>query len=126
MTLGKRTSMKQWHEQVRHIAFRVVQHVVKKFNLPIFGHFENKICNYCQHGKACAFSFSVFCTIIIFLLNLFIHMGLLRVQSFDKFKSYIYFVDVFSKFSWICLLAEKSYVLVVSNDFKANTKFIGK
>ena len=60
--VGERTSPQQWHSRLGHPAFRIVNHVLSKFSLPVISSNVVHPCPACLSSKSKQLSFSLSCT----------------------------------------------------------------
>ena len=113
--VGERTSPTQWHSRLGHPAFRIVHHVLSKFDLPVISSKTITPCSACFSSKSKQLSFSLSCTQINFPLDL-IHTdvwGPSPICSKSGFKYYVSFVDAYRHYTWLYPMTNKSDVLPI-------------
>jgi hypothetical protein len=114
-------SLTRWHDRLGHLAFQVVQRVLREFDL-LFQQEPNKdfVCGPCQQAKSHQLPYPKSTSVSSHPLELvsFDVWGA-APESVGRYKYYVSFVDEYSKFTWIYLLKFKSEVIQKFYEFQA-------
>jgi hypothetical protein len=110
--LGEHATSVDRHTRLRHLANRIVRHVISNFNLSTTSNKKPTICLACQRGKSHQLHFSLFENKSNFALELVFYdvWGPSPTISNNGACYYVIFVDHFSKFTWFYPITSKSEV----------------
>ena len=114
-----------WHDKLGHPSFKIVQTVMSLCKLSKFNKIlPNFVCKACCLGKIHMLPFPAFISEYQEPLQLVYSdlWGPSPVQSSNGYKYYICFVDAISRYSWIYLLRNKSYLFQTFQNFKAQVE----
>jgi hypothetical protein len=103
----------RWHTHLGHPSRDIVRRFILKNNLPCvqFDRSSESVCDACACSKAHQLPYSVSSRTSSTPLKL-VHSDIWgpAIDSFGRKKYYVSFIDVYSKFTWIYLLCQKSNV----------------
>jgi histone deacetylase 1/2 len=113
----------QWHQRLGHPTNKVVQNLVKTYDLPCVPSDTSLICDACQRAKSHQLPYNVSHRVSTMPLEL-VHSDVWgpAVASSGGFKYYVSFVDDYSRFCWIYLLKHKSDVEQVFYAFQTHVE----
>jgi hypothetical protein len=109
-----------WHHRLGHVSLPIVQHVVNKNGLPSSKEVVDvSVCDACQRAKSHQLPFPKSTNVSKVPLELvFSDVWGPASSSVRKFRYYVFFIDDFSKFTWVYLLKNKSDVFRKFHDFQ--------
>ena len=113
-----------WHRRLGHPSTTTIKNVLSKCNVAHINKMDSNFYSSCCLGKIHRFLFSFSHTTYTKPLEL-IHSDLwgpTPVLSNSGYRYYIHFVDVFSRFSWIFLLINKSKSIKTFVNFKTQVE----
>jgi len=118
--VGERTSVSSWHSRLRHPAFRVLQQLLSKFQLPFLPNKDPPTCAACFSSKSHQQHFSHSHTHSLGPLDLVYTdvWGPSPICYVSGFKYYVSFLDDFSRYTWLFPIACKSDASTIFNQFK--------
>jgi hypothetical protein len=111
----------RWHDRLGHLAFPIVQRVLKECNMP-FQQESNKdhFCGPCQQSKSHQLPYSRSTSVSSHPLELvYSNVWGPAPESVGRYKYYVSFVDNYSKFTWIYLFKYKSKVISKFHEFQS-------
>jgi gag-polypeptide of LTR copia-type/GAG-pre-integrase domain len=119
-SIGERVSTTIWHKRLGHPSPSTTHFIINSNSLPITSN-KLDLCGDCCKAKAHVLPFSSSLSIANFSLHV-VHSDLWGpspIVSMNGFRYYVYFVDEFSKFSWIYFLRTKDELVDVFTKFKS-------
>jgi hypothetical protein len=107
-----RVSINTWHNRLGHASNRVVEQVIRRNNLLSSQEYVNRsVCDACQQAKSHQLSYSSSMSASKSPLELvYSDVWDTTPESVGRKKYYVFFIDDFSKFTWIYLIKFKSEV----------------
>lgn len=114
-----RASPDTWHQRLGHPHFQLLQTMLSKYRLPIFGKTASSFCNSCHVGKSSKLHLlsSNYKSNHIFDLLFCDVWGPAPVASSDNHSYFLLCVDNFSRYMWIFPLKQKSDVFTTFKQF---------
>jgi hypothetical protein len=102
-------SASRWHARLGHPSSSIVKLVLSKNNLPVIdANSPESVYDACQQGKCHQLPYPVSTSISKAPLELiFYDVWGPACDSIERYKSYVIFIDDYSKFTWIFLLKHK-------------------
>jgi hypothetical protein len=122
--LGERTSFTNWHSCLGHPAFRIVSQIISKFGLPINATKVEPACSACLSVKSKQLPFSQSSSQIKSPLDLIYSdlWGPSPVCSRSGHKYYIFFLDAYSRYTWLFPISHKNDALPIFLQFQKYVK----
>ena len=113
-------SATRWHDRLGHPSFKIVQRILRDFNLPFSSKSSiDSVCDSCQRAKSHQLPYTRSTSISTSPLELvFSDVWGPAPTSVGRFSYYVSFIDDFSKFSWIYLIKKKSEVFQIFQNFQ--------
>ena len=119
-------SFELWHRRLGHPSSKVVQNVLSSCNIRLLNKDKgiDNICSACCFGKFHKFPFPSSQTVYTRPLQLIVSdlWGYSHIPTPHGHKYYISFVDVFSRYTWIFLIKQKSEALEILKCFKSQVE----
>jgi hypothetical protein len=118
--VGEKRTSHRWHKRLSHPAFRIVNLVLSKFQLPVSTNKAHAPCTACPQPKGHQLPFSHSTTTICNPLDL-VYSDVWDPAphlSINGNHFYISFVDAFSRFTWVYPISSKSDVMPVFQKFQ--------
>jgi hypothetical protein len=123
--LSHSTSRVQWHARLCHPSNQIVHSILRLNNILFANESSLPICNACQLAKSHQLPYTTSLHHLIAPLELiFFDVWGPAPQSVGDFKYYISFIDVFSKFSWIYLVHDRSDTTSIFMQFQAHVEHL--
>jgi hypothetical protein len=117
---GVKTSLDVWHARLGHPSSQITKRVVSSFQLPLAGSLSvDHICSHCQLGKSKQLPFSDSTRVSSHPLEL-IHsdVWVSPIVSHSGYRYYVFFIDDYSRFTWMYPISNKSDVFSCFVKFK--------
>jgi hypothetical protein len=100
-----------WHDRLGHLAFQIVERVLRYFNFSFQESNKEFVCGPCQQAKSHQLPYPKCSSVSSHPLELvFSNVWGPAPEFARRYKYYVIFVDDYSKFIWIYLLKYKSKV----------------
>jgi hypothetical protein len=116
-----KTSTAVWHSRLGHASQPIVSHLLQQFSLPVSGvkHLDG-VCEPCQLGKCKQLPFQPSPRVSLCPLDL-IHSDVwsCSTKSLGGCSYYVFFINDFSRFTWLYPIHNKSDVFQVFVQFKS-------
>lgn len=120
--MGERAPVSSWHSRMGHPAFSVVRCVLSSFKLPVLHNKKDSLsCSACLGSKShrLPFSRSLHRNKVLLELLYTNVLGPSLVCSKTDFKYYVYFIDDYSRYSWLFPIIRKSDILPIFLQFQS-------
>lgn len=107
-----------WHDRLGHSCTEVLERVLKTCNIPVKKNCVQRVCIACQLGKAHKLPFTASKTMYSSPFELVVSnvWGPAWLPS-NGFRYYVSFVDMYSRYTWVYFLQNKSEVARCFRDF---------
>lgn len=107
-----------WHDRLGHPNHHVLQLVLKHCNIPTVNKNLISFCSTCAAGKSHRLPSSPSTSVYSSPLEL-IYSDLWGPSHVTSTNGFLYYIDAFYRFTWICLLKSKAETFTVFKKFKA-------
>ncbi|KAJ0733108.1 putative RNA-directed DNA polymerase [Helianthus annuus] len=107
-----------WHQRLGHPHFRVFQHIVKTFSLPVSDKLCSSLCTSCQLGKMSKLTLPISSFRSKNILDLvYCDVWGHTTTSFDGYRYFLLCVDHHTRYMWYFPLMQKSDVFTTFTNF---------
>jgi hypothetical protein len=119
-----RVTINTWYNRLGHVSNRVVEQIIRRNNLLSSQESVNRsVCDAWQQAKSHQLPYSSSMSASKFPLELvYSDVWGPTPESVERKKYYVFFIDDFSKFTWIYLIKFKSEVFQKFQEFQAFVK----